>query len=56
MCIEVVHLKGGMTKVTEYLEKQGYIFIGSRDIDAWYGLKDLLKETLNLNDYPKKKL
>ncbi|XP_037800719.1 uncharacterized protein LOC119595677 isoform X3 [Penaeus monodon] len=54
MCIEVNHV--GFEPVYSFMKKHGYMYVGKRDIDAWYGWKDLLKETVNLDEYPKEVL
>ncbi|XP_037800759.1 uncharacterized protein LOC119595721 [Penaeus monodon] len=51
MCIEVNHI--GIERVNSFMEERGYMYVGKRDIDAWYGWKDLLQETINVEEYPK---
>lgn len=52
MCIEVNHV--GKERVSSFMEKRGYMYVGTWHIDAWYGWKDLLQETINVEEYPKK--
>ncbi|ROT71274.1 hypothetical protein C7M84_010413 [Penaeus vannamei] len=47
MCVEINHIKGGPKRVIEYMLKQDYIFLGIRIIDAWFGKKHLIEETLH---------
>ncbi|XP_063601737.1 uncharacterized protein LOC134777808 [Penaeus indicus] len=51
ICIEVNH--AGFKSVNSFMEKQGYMYVGKWHIDAWYGWKDLLQETINVEEYPK---
>ncbi|XP_047483529.1 protein Star-like [Penaeus chinensis] len=47
MCVEINHVKEGAQRVIEYMLKQDYIFLGIRIIDAWFGKKHLIEETLH---------
>ncbi|XP_037800757.1 uncharacterized protein LOC119595720 [Penaeus monodon] len=51
ICIEVNHV--GLRPVDSFMKKQGYTYVGKWHIDAWYGWKDLLQETINVDEYPK---
>ncbi|XP_045598908.1 protein Star [Procambarus clarkii] len=51
MCIEVNHVPGGVKAVIEFMESRGYTFLGTRNIDAWFGLRELLQETMDLDKY-----
>nr|XP_053649027.1 uncharacterized protein LOC128700100 [Cherax quadricarinatus] len=51
LCVEVNHVPGGIKSVTEFMEARGYTFLGTRNIDAWFGLRDLLKTTMNVDQY-----
>nr|XP_045598651.1 protein Star-like [Procambarus clarkii] len=51
MCIEVNHVPGGVKAVIEFMESRGYTFLGTRKIDAWFGLRELLQETMDLDKY-----
>ncbi|XP_069956572.1 protein Star-like [Cherax quadricarinatus] len=46
MCVEINHVPEGANAVTEYMKLQGYKFLGIKEIDAWFGWPDLLKQTM----------
>ncbi|XP_047480278.1 uncharacterized protein LOC125032927 [Penaeus chinensis] len=52
ICIEVNHID--FERLDSIMKEQGYMYVGKWNIDAWYGWKDLLQETINVEEYPKK--
>lgn len=55
MCIEINHVEGGTKAVIRLLENHGYTFLGQKDIDAWFGLRELLQENIDVDYYLKTK-
>ncbi|XP_064103080.1 uncharacterized protein LOC135213114 isoform X2 [Macrobrachium nipponense] len=52
MCVEINHVEGGAPAVINYMEKQGYILLSVRYIDAWFAKKELLEETMGIKLIP----
>ncbi|XP_066939145.1 uncharacterized protein [Macrobrachium rosenbergii] len=52
MCVEINHVEGGAPAVIDYMEKQGYILVSLRYIDAWFAKKELLEETMGIKLIP----
>ncbi|XP_068220140.1 protein Star-like [Palaemon carinicauda] len=44
MCIEIAHIPEGLNYLKKYLAEKGYKFLGVRNVDAWFGLPELLEE------------
>nr|XP_045593130.1 uncharacterized protein LOC123754708 [Procambarus clarkii] len=45
MCIECNKVPEGRPALVKFLAERGYVFIGHRVIDCWFGWPDLLRET-----------
>ncbi|XP_045601735.1 protein Star [Procambarus clarkii] len=47
LCVEINHIPEGEGVLREYMQSQGYKFLGVRDVDAWFALPQLLNQTMN---------
>ncbi|KAK4326643.1 hypothetical protein Pmani_002853 [Petrolisthes manimaculis] len=51
--MEKNHATISLSKIIEFMEVRGYTFLGVKNLDAWFGLRELLKENMNLDEYLK---
>lgn len=51
LCIEINHIRGRDATVRSLLETKGYLYLGTGGIDAWFGLRSLLEETMNVDEF-----
>ncbi|KAK4326640.1 hypothetical protein Pmani_002850 [Petrolisthes manimaculis] len=49
--MEKNHATMGLSKIVEFMEVRGYTYLGEKRIDAWFGLRELLQENMNLDEY-----
>lgn len=46
MCVESNRIPEGKPALISYLRSQGYLYLGTVGIDAWFGWPELLDETV----------
>lgn len=51
ICMEINKYKGGPSAYIKFFQDRGYTFLGHQRIDAWFGLRNLLQETMDVDDW-----